>query len=125
MRGEGGGSASTTSPARPSLSTRRLRAEGARAARGAKPSGRSPSEQGRVVGLLPTAIPASPSQPFLDREEYGKKVSQLGGLGVRKGAEIPRDKGVSGVGALLLLLLLFLLFGDSLVGTGVLKAVWT
>lgn len=48
----------------------------------------------------------------------------LGGLGARESAQIPRDKGVSGVEALVLLLL-FLLFGESLVDTSLLRALST
>lgn len=62
--GRRGGTASTTSPARPFFF---FHTEAAgRGDPGAKPSGRSPSGQGRVVGLVPTA---SPSQPSWDGQE--------------------------------------------------------
>lgn len=71
MRGERG--AVPTPPPPPALFFFHTEAAGRgdrpRAARGAKPSGRSPSGQERVVGLLPTAFPASPLQPSLDGQQ--------------------------------------------------------
>lgn len=71
MRGEGGGQCQHHLPRPPFFffHTEAAGRGGFRAARGAKLSGRSPSGQGSVVGLVPTAIPASPLQPFLVGQE--------------------------------------------------------
>lgn len=77
--------------------------------------------RGCVARLVLAGIPASPLQPFLDGEGDEEGLGRQSGplrpssedpfLRVRKSAQIPRDKGVSGVESFLLLLLLL---GESL-----------
>lgn len=80
-----------------------------------------------VVRLVPQTSPVHGRGAGAGRSRLLERFvesSLRGGLDARRSAQIPPDKGVSGVEALVLLLL-FLLFGESLVDTSLLKAVST